>query len=94
MVAVLSEVSPLFSIARRSSSLENGNHSNGSDEIEEKSTSEQRSQWSHSHGDVLAALFSAGVNSCARRDVGSASGAAACERNGLKLVLMERVQKL
>ncbi len=98
MVAVLSEVSPFLSIADRSNSSENGNHSNGSSELEEKSRSEQRSQWSHPHGDVLAALLAVGANSYARRGVGGASEAAAskrfCEENGLNFVVMQRIQKL
>lgn len=98
MVAVLSEVSPFRNISDRSNSSECDNHSDNSAEPEEKSRAEQRNQWFHPHGDVLASLLAVGADSYARRGVGGASEAAAskrfCEENGLNFVVIQRIQKL
>lgn len=97
IVAILSEVTPFLAMSEKINSLEKDNDYSESDQ-NEKSRVEQRNQWFHPHGDVLAALVAVGANSFAGRGARGASELNACKRfceeNGLSFVVMQRIQKL
>ena len=84
-------------MSEKINSLEKDNDDSKCDE-KEKSKAEQRNQWFHPHGDVLAALVAVGANSFAGRGARGASELNAskrfCEENGLSSVVMQRIQKL
>mmetsp|Transcript_23531 Transcript_23531/g.33759 ORF Transcript_23531/g.33759 Transcript_23531/m.33759 type:complete len:495 (+) Transcript_23531:234-1718(+) len=97
IVAILSEVTPFLTMSEKINSLEKDNDDSKCDQ-KEKSKAEQKNQWFHPHGDVLAALVAVGANSFAGRGARGASELNACKRfceeNGLSFVVMQRIQKL
>jgi len=107
VVAVLSEASLFSSSAVDESTEKERNEETGESDLDDidKNLVELRerekkksNRWTHSGGDVLAAMLAVGACTYAGRAAGGASEAFAnrkfCEENGLNYTIMNRIQKM